>query len=415
MSPNDDSQMHRDDLSGFDLRSGGDSSDTVWGFSPPGTTPRLVGENGVPHQATAFKKGKMDDLSTDTEDDATRRTGIDTELSSLFYLQAFEASPDGIIVSDESGIIREVNPRVEAMFGYDAGELLDQLVDCLVPQESRGGHAAYRHGYVESPTVRGMGVGRELWGRRKDGSVFPVEISLSPMSLGDNTWVISTVRDLTEQRRRQEFHSATLRAMEDERRRIARDLHDDTAQLLAAMLLRLRVTARTGDAEHWRSEISNLRQSISEVAEGVRGIARGLRPPALEDAGLVAAIQSLVHTVLDPTPIDSALDLDPTCEELSQEEKLVLYRVVQESISNALKHASPTKIHVSIRKRKNSIATEIRDDGTGFSPMQQDFARPGLGLIGMRERATLVQGQLDVESTLSEGTVIRLTIPLQSD
>lgn len=225
-----------------------------------------------------------------------------------------------------------------------------------MPVASRGLHRRERDRYVADPEPRPMGVGRELEGRRRDGTVFPVEISLSPVRTAAGELVIATVRDLRRRERLRDFGADALRAAEEERQRIARELHDDTAQRLAALLVGIR--ARSPDADDGTREfLEELRSELLEITEGVRRIARGLRPPSLRDAGLGAALQSHVRTVAEPNSVDVDLDVGPAPE------------------------------------------AEGR----------------GLGILGMYERAHGVGGELEIDSTPSEGTTVRALLPAGAD
>jgi PAS domain S-box-containing protein len=208
------------------------------------------------------------------------------------YRAVFQAAPDGILVVDHRGIIRSANPMACRMFGYALDELVGQNVDALVPHAARAAHPAYRSRYVSSPRARPMGAELDLSGRRKDGSEFPAEISLSPWESAEGMRIIVIVRDITQRMRLRDFCAGALRASEDERRRIARELHDDTAQHLAALLMWVRLIEPKVEAEEAREKLRELRNEIAACAEGVRRIARGLRPPELEDAGIVAALRA---------------------------------------------------------------------------------------------------------------------------
>ncbi len=345
-------------------------------------------------------------------------SGTDLEHAPVAYRSVFQAAPDGILVVDGDGRIREANPAAEEMFGWDAAELRGRQIETLVPEHARDVHVEERHGFFDDPHARPMGIGMELHGRRKDGSVFPVEISLSPLPTDEGTMVISTVRDVTERRRLREFGAGALQAAEDERRRIARELHDDTAQRLAGLLVRLRLARRTEDPERRDSLLEEAREEILASAEAVRRIARGLRPPALEDAGLATALRWHVRHQIEPADLEVEvhLDLDPVDELLDDDAKLALYRIVQEALSNVVRHASARKVQVRLVADGTEVVAEVTDDGRGFE-MEGPVERleGGLGLLGMKERATAVGGDLEIASVPGEGTRVRARIPTRSE
>ena len=157
------------------------------------------------------------------------------------YRAVFESAPDGIVVDDDKGRIVDVNPCVLTQFGYSAGELVGEPVEILVPESQREAHERRRDRFQAQPASRPMGAGLVLVGRRKDGSGFPVEISLSPWKTNDGDFVIGVIRDETERSQLRAFGREALRAAEEERSRISRELHDDTAQRLAALLVHLRL------------------------------------------------------------------------------------------------------------------------------------------------------------------------------
>lgn len=324
----------------------------------------------------------------------------------------FEAAPDGIIVVDGGGRIVDLNPAAERMFGYRREELLGSEVETLVPAASRPHHRGEREAYVEDPHPRPMGIGMELRGVRKDGSEFPVEISLSPFSSEGKTRVISIVRDVTERKRLREFGAGTVRAAEEERRRIARELHDDTAQRLAGLLVRLRL-AREADDEGRREELlEGFRDEILASAEAIRRVARGLRPPALEDAGLGAAIRGHVRQRLESSSLEVSLRIDAVEDRLDDGSKLAVYRIVQEALSNVLRHADAGEVSVRVRATDGHVVAEVEDDGRGFEfPPSRERADAGLGLVGMEERAAIAGGELEIDSAPGRGTTVRVRLP----
>lgn len=332
-------------------------------------------------------------------------------LSAEDYRAAFEASPDGILIADASGRIRGVNPQLLDLFGYEPGELQGRPVEILVPEAARDDHVKHRTAYTESPHARPMGIGLELRGVRKDGTEVPVEISLSPLEKDDETLVIATVRDVTGRRRLRDFGAGALRAAEEERHRIARELHDDTAQRLSGLLIRLRLAKDVAGPTDRRAVFDSMREEILECAEGIRRIARGLRPPALEDAGVAPAIRSHVRALQATTDARLHVEAEPVEHLLDGDSRLVLYRVLQEAISNALRHGEPEHVRIRIGSRDGWVVGVVEDDGRGFDPEERERSGGGLGILGMTERAALVGGRVSVESVSGEGTTVRVEIP----
>lgn len=346
---------------------------------------------------------------------------VDTEAAEfdrapVAYRTIFQHAPDGIVIVDEEGQILEANPAAEEMFGWEAEQLRGEKVEVLVPEQLRAGHHDHREEFFEDPHARPMGIGMELEGRRQDGSSFPVEISLSPMEADGRRLVISTIRDVTERKRLREFGSGALQAAEEERRRIARELHDDTAQRLAGLLIRLRLARRAEDPERRAELLDRTREEILASAEAIRRIARGLRPPALEDAGLGAAIRWHVRQQADPAELTAEVDLEPVEERLDDDAKLAIYRIVQEALSNTIRHASATTVQVRLRHRDGVVVAEVADDGAGFR-LEGSVERfdDGLGLLGMKERAAVVGGTLEIDTEPGKGTRVRASIPARAE
>jgi PAS domain S-box-containing protein len=335
---------------------------------------------------------------------------LDAGLLPLSYREVFEAAPDGMLIVDAEGLILDANPAALVMFGYASDELIGVTVERLVPPELRGLHEGHRAAYSEDPRARPMGIGLELRGVRRDGTLFPVEISLSPLEGSDGPRIIATVRDLTDRLRLRRFGAESLRAMEEERRRIALELHDDTAQRLSGLLLMLKIATGLESEDERREVLENAREQLLEAAESVRRIARGLRPPALADAGLSAAIRGYVQDLEEGGNLSIKLDLDPVDHFLDPDERLVVYRVIQEALTNVLRHSNSHEAEVSIRRVGDFVTATVRDRGCGFAAAKTPGGR-GLGLLGMEERAQMVGGAVLVESRPGEGTVVRLDVP----
>jgi two-component system sensor histidine kinase UhpB len=251
----------------------------------------------------------------------------------------------------------------------------------------------------------------ELLGRRKDASTFPVEISLSPLVSQEGLRVIVTVRDVTQRKRLRDFGAGALQASEDERLRISRELHDGTAQELATLLLRLRVMERGLTDEGLVTRLRELRETVVAAAEGVRRIARGLRPPELEDAGLTAALQAHVRSVREGTGMDVRLDSDAVDAFLDADQRLVLYRVVQEAISNAVRHSGASAIEIRVSRQRTAVVATVADQGRGFASGEEARRGGGLGILGMEERAVMAGGRVRIDSEPGQGALVTLELP----
>jgi two-component system, NarL family, sensor histidine kinase UhpB len=212
--------------------------------------------------------------------------------------------------------------------------------------------------------------------------------------------------------RLREVAARALRAEEEERKRIARELHDDTAQTLAALLIRLRlVRAVPDDARD--GVLEELRAELVEAIERVRRFARGLRPPALEELGLEPALESHVRGLAETAGISIRLQAEPMSGGLHPQTELVLYRIAQEALSNAVRHSGADRIDVRLARRGPNVEITVTDNGRGFAADRVGSEEGvGLGLFGMQERASYVGGRVEIVSGPGEGTTVRAAIPL---
>jgi PAS domain S-box-containing protein len=336
----------------------------------------------------------------------------DCVLNADEYRAVFDGAPDGILVVSSDGVIRDVNPQVEAMFGYAREEFLGEPVEMLVPEVFRTAHAEHRRRFDRNPLGRPMGVGLDLRGRRKDGSEIPVEISLSPWASGGQRHVICTVRDVTDRKRLRDFSEGALRSVEEERQRIARELHDDTAQRLATLMLRVRLLGRVTEADERIHALEELRDQLLQTAEGVKRIARGLRPPELEDVGLNSALRAHLRDLRDGTGFVVDAEVGPVDSLLDDEGKLAIYRIVQEALSNVIRHSGTDRALLRVRGQEDLVTVEVEDDGRGFSAGRVSEQGGGLGLVGMQERALMLGGRVMVDSVPGQGTRVRLELPV---
>jgi two-component system sensor histidine kinase UhpB len=216
-----------------------------------------------------------------------------------------------------------------------------------------------------------------------------------------------------DRQRLREVAARALGAAEEERKRIARELHDETAQMLAALLLRIRVLRGAPDPAAAAALLEEMRGDIGAALEGVRRFARGLRPPALEELGLVAAIESHVRWLVEATGVAMTVDAEPVPGLLSPEAELAVYRIVQEALSNAVRHAGARRVGVRIAREGGTLVVAVDDDGHGFAPARAMSADGGgLGLFGMQERAAYLGGRVEVQSAPAAGTRVLAEIPV---
>jgi two-component system sensor histidine kinase UhpB len=201
--------------------------------------------------------------------------------------------------------------------------------------------------------------------------------------------------------------TAVLQAQERERARLARDLHDEANQALTGVLLRLEATAHHAPAS-LREELRETQAVATRAMGELVRLARELRPSALDDLGLGAALRTQVAEFGRRAGVNASLALPPDgVEDLPAEEQLVVYRIVQEGLSNVARHAGARSVRVEVERESGGTLVRVADDGEGFSAGAQ---HPGLGLTGMRERAVLAGGSLDVDSAPGGGTTIELRL-----
>ncbi len=213
--------------------------------------------------------------------------------------------------------------------------------------------------------------------------------------------------------RLREVAARALGSAEEERKRIARELHDETAQTLAALLIRLRLVQRANDGDARAKLLEEMRADVGQALEGIRRFARGLRPPALDELGLVPAIESHVRSLEEISGLRIRVESEEVAGDLPPQAELATYRIVQEALSNVVRHARATHAWVRIAHDGARLVVAVEDDGRGFDPARvMSTEGGGLGLFGMKERAGYIGGQVEVASTPGGGTRVRAEIPL---
>ena len=288
-------------------------------------------------------------------------------------------------------------------------------VERLIPAGSRSRHEQHRQRYSEAPRARPMGQGLELLAVRRGGTTIPVEISLSPGKLASGEeHVICTVRDITGWKRMRHLSKMMVATAENERKRVSRELHDGFLQSLVALKIRVKLLADSTTAEDRERMRGLIAEMIHDTIRGVKRVIRELLPPALDHQGVSAALRSMFRDLREVYGFTVRANLDPVDDEVDAPAALALYRIVQEAVTNAMKHARVDEATVTLRSASDVVIAEIRDEGRGFElpDSSAEPERSHVGLVAMRERAALVGGDLTVDASPGKGTLVRAIVPV---
>lgn len=250
----------------------------------------------------------------------------------------------------------------------------------------------------------------------RDGNT-EVEIETSPFADAEMRQVVAVFNEMISETAdlRARLHRLAMRALdtgEEQLREVACRLHDDVAQRLAGIVLRLRVAGQVEDSGERVRILSEVRGEVKEALEELRRLARRLRTPELDDLGLGPALRAFGRPLARRTNLEIAFELEPTNGWLSLHQKIGIYRILQEAMYNTVRHAGARRMEIRVRRRSGSVVAEVVDDGCGFDPeCLAGGDAPCLGLLAMRERARHVGGRLRLVSAPGEGTRVRVEIP----
>jgi PAS domain S-box-containing protein len=329
------------------------------------------------------------------------------------FRSLLESAPDAIVIADRGGRIVMVNAQAEQVFGYAPGELEARSVEELVPDPLVAAHLGHRSDFHAAPTTRRMGAGLELFARRKDGSTFPAEISLSPIEADEGVLVTAVVRDVTERRRVEEERERLMseREMERERQRIGMDLHDGIIQSIYAVGLNLEEAAV--DVEEHPGEVQGrIDRAIEQLNDTIRDIRSyifELRPTRFS-GDLAESLQNLVQEFRVNSLIEVRARIDDDVPEFDGERASAVFHIAQEALNNVRKHAKATVVDVTLRRERDDVVVEVRDNGEGFD-VTAAVSEDHRGLRNIASRAQAAGGRLSIDSKPGAGTTIQVVIP----
>jgi PAS domain S-box-containing protein len=360
------------------------------------------------------------------DQDITDRKLIEAALrdSEIKARAILENAADGLIIADDRGVIQSTNRAADRIFGYDAGELEGLTLKHLVPRPYPAEDKTYRSPSQKPSVFPVVNSTREVMGQRKHGEIFPLDLAASQIFFDDRRLYIAIVRDNTERKRAQQELSHSheqLRALaahlqsirEEERFRIAREIHDELGQSLTGLKLDLAwiMSRLPADGPPLRQRAKTMSALIDNTIQTVRRIATDLRPGILDNLGLVAALEWQAAEFQNRTGIQCRClsRLDDTG--LDAERRTALFRIFQETLTNVARHSQATIVEVRLQETAGQLVLEVSDNGQGFSEKQITDPR-SVGLLGMRERAHILGGELQITSAPDQGTTVTARIPM---
>ena len=339
---------------------------------------------------------------------ATARVDIRSRLAAIV-----DSSDDAIISKDLDGVISTWNQAAQQLFGYSEAEAVGQSIALIIPAELRDEEIEILRRIRRGDRIDHYETRRVT----RDGRILEVSITISPVRDADGRVVGASkvLRDITGSKRAEfelrMMHQRLIDAQEDERRRIARELHDDIGQRLAVLSLELEALAgrAAAAAPDHRQQIDRTREQLRDLTRDVQALSHRLHPARLEYLSIEGAVAALCRELSELRGVEIVFTAEGVPREVPRRVALCLYRVLQEALQNALKYSGAPRIDVSLRGGAGAIELTVHDRGEGFE-LSTTGAR-GLGLTSMNERVRAVRGRLAILSAPHHGTTIRASVP----
>ena len=335
-----------------------------------------------------------------------------------------QSAMDAIITVDENQNIVLFNAAAERIFRCPAAEAIGGPLERFIPERFRAAH----HPHIErfgktGATTRMMGARLDLWGLRSKGEEFPIDASISQITIDGKKLYTVILRDITERRRAEEALERSYEELrqlsetmnevrEAERTRIARELHDELAQWLTALKMDVSWVASRlpGEQRQLLDRTEKMKQLVDATVTSVRRIAADLRPVMLDDLGLVPALENLLHDLSQRTGIVVSLEADSDRLDFGEPLATSVYRMVQEALTNVARHAGATEVRVTMGYEGENLAVRVRDNGRGFDG-EAAARKKSYGVLGIRERAHTLGGGAHIARLEAGGTLVEIMIP----
>ncbi len=344
-------------------------------------------------------------------------------LSEERFRSVAQTASDAIITIDDRGSIVFWNQAAEKIFGYSADKAVGKPLTSMMPERFRKDHEKGLKRVVSTGQSSIIGKTVEMIGRGKDGSDFSVELSLATWKTKEGVFFTGIVRDITERKQAEKqirhLSRQLMGSMEEERKRLASDLHDEFGQAVTALYLGMEdlQNALPEGLKVQKTRCKELIGLIEKLGENIRNISSELRPDMLDHLGLIPTLEWYVEEFAKRR---HGLQIDFQATGLKKrpdsEIEIVLYRILQEAVNNIVRHARAEHISILLTYSHPKLILTIKDDGVGFEQTENmlpwDGKKPGIGLVGMRERVGSVGGTIDIRSSKGKGTVIRAELPI---
>lgn len=348
-------------------------------------------------------RAAADELQTAEHSTGRKRDRAALRDSEARLRAILDTAVEGIITIDELGTIESCNAAAERIFGYEAGEIIGRNVKVLMPNPYRQKHDGYLADYSRTGHARIIGIGREVVGRRKDGTVFPMDLSVSEVRLEARRIFTGFVRDITERKR---LEKEVLEISDRERRSIGQGLHDGLCQHLAGIelmsqVLEQKVAKKSKSAALQAGKIAeHVREAISQT----RMLARGLSPVSMESNGLMSALKELAATVSKLFQVNCRFDCAEPILVNDNAAATHIYRIAQEAINNAIKHGKATGMMIRLRRKLAEAELIVTDNGIGLP--KEIASNGGMGLQIMKYRAGMIGASLQIGPADGKGTAV---------